>query len=211
MRASVFGIIACVMFLIMGTLIYLSPVVQIQLAGTIFMPHGNCFLWDPLTLSLMVIGDSLLTLTYMVIPGTLLFVALKDKGINPIAKEIILLFSGFILLCGFTHAMSIYNLWNASYLAEGVLSICAGIFSTWVAIRVLILLPRWRIALNRDKRDVQIILQVLQHASIIRPDNIEEFQREVKAATKRLQQLNILNLIEVEEKTIGSGYDMHQG
>lgn len=77
-----------------------------------FMPHGHCYLWKPLLVSMHVISDALIGIAYFTISITLYYLVKKIK--LPF-NRIVLCFGIFIGACGLTHLMEIWNLWNADY------------------------------------------------------------------------------------------------
>src|SRR5207237_10400861 len=85
-----------------------------QLLSPDFMPHGYCYLWDPGMVWLNVISDALITLSYYCIPIVLIYFVLKNRDIP--FNRIFWMFGTFILACGTTHLMEIWNIWHASYL-----------------------------------------------------------------------------------------------
>src|SRR5215471_17679139 len=85
--------------------------------GPDFMPHGYCFLWDPLVLWLHVVSDSLIVLSYYCIPIVLIYFIRKRRDLP--FNWIFWMFGGFILACGTTHLMEVWNIWHASYLVSG--------------------------------------------------------------------------------------------
>jgi hypothetical protein len=46
-----------------------------------FLPHGYCLLWNWHLILLHVVSDSLITLSYMSIPVTLIYIARKRKDL----------------------------------------------------------------------------------------------------------------------------------
>ena len=77
-----------------------------------FMPHGHCYLWKPLLVSIHVISDALIGLAYISISITLYGLV---KRIKLPFNGVVLCFGVFIGACGLTHFMEIWNLWNADY------------------------------------------------------------------------------------------------
>jgi signal transduction histidine kinase/ActR/RegA family two-component response regulator len=100
-----------------------------------FMPHGHCFLWQPGTLWLNVGSDALIALSYFLIPIALYYFIRQRKNEIPYAW-LPLMFAAFILLCGATHAMEIWTVWNPIYRQAGALKLMTGIvsFSTLVSL-----------------------------------------------------------------------------
>ena len=82
-----------------------------------FMPHGYCCLWNYGLVWLHVISDSLIAGAYFTIPVTLLWFVRKRRNL-PFSR-IFVLFGIFIIACGATHLMEIWNLWHANYWLAG--------------------------------------------------------------------------------------------
>ena len=78
-----------------------------------FLPHGHCYLWDPLMMRLNVISDGLIALAYLTIPVTLIYIARKRKDLP--FNWMFACFGIFILACGATHALEIWTLWIPTY------------------------------------------------------------------------------------------------
>jgi PAS domain S-box-containing protein len=90
-----------------------------------FMPHGYCYLWNAKLVWLHVLSDGLIALAYFAIPLTLLQFIRKRRDLP--FNWIFVLFGVFIIACGLTHVMEIWNLWHAHYwLAGGIKVITAG-------------------------------------------------------------------------------------
>lgn len=103
-----------------------------------FMPHGQCILWRPEVLGLMVFSDALIALAYMTIPITLVKFVHRRRDLE--FNWIFYLFASFIVLCGLTHAMSIVTIWKPIYRAEGLLKLVTGLVSlatAWLLIRLI--------------------------------------------------------------------------
>ena len=88
-----------------------------QLLSSQFMPHGYCYLWDPKVLWLHVISDGLITFSYYCIPIILIYFVRKNRDLP--FNRIFWMFGTFILACGTTHLMEIWNVWHGSYLLAG--------------------------------------------------------------------------------------------
>src|SRR5690606_17569095 len=95
-----------------------------------FMPHGHCFLWRSDLLSLHVISDALIVVSYFLIP-IFIYRYMRAKKIQ--ARLIPLLFVGFIFSCGITHLFTIWNFWHSNYWISGIFkAFCALISATTV-------------------------------------------------------------------------------
>ncbi|MCK5746190.1 MAG: PAS domain-containing protein, partial [Oricola sp.] len=105
-----------------------------------FMPHGHCYLWFPHILWLHLISDALIALAYFAIPLALFRLAQRrpDIGLN----WAIYLFVAFIVLCGLTHVMAIYTIWNPVYFPQGLLKAVTAGASVATAIAIWPLLPK---------------------------------------------------------------------
>lgn len=104
-----------------------------------FMPHGQCILWRPEVLGLMVFSDALIALAYMTIPITLMHFVRRRRDLE--FNWIFYLFASFIVLCGLTHAMSILTIWKPIYRAEAVLKLMTGVASMATAGLLIRLMP----------------------------------------------------------------------
>ena len=116
----------------MVLLSYLSP-------SDSFMPHGYCYLWNPGLVWLHVISDGLIALAYLSIPITLLFFARKKRGLP--FNWIFVCFGVFIVACGGTHILEIWNLWHANYWIAGVLKAITALASLITAVLLVRLVP----------------------------------------------------------------------
>lgn len=109
------------------------------LVGTGFMPHGHCYRWDPLVLSLNVGSDALIALAYYSIPLSLARFAHRrpDLGVPWIAAA----FVAFIFACGTTHVLAIWTVWQPAYGIEGVVKALTAVVSVATAIALVRILP----------------------------------------------------------------------
>jgi PAS domain S-box-containing protein len=110
-----------------------------------FMPHGHCFLWQPATLWLNVGSDGLIAASYLAIP-VVIYSFLRRKETQIRYAWVPALFAAFIFLCGGTHLMEIWTVWNPDYRIAGALKLITGIVSfatlgllIWVMPRALLL------------------------------------------------------------------------
>jgi PAS domain S-box-containing protein len=105
-----------------------------------FMPHGYCYLWNSGLIWLHVISDSLIAMAYFAIPVTLIWFVRK-RGDLPFSW-IFILFGIFIIACGATHLMEIWNLWHASYWLAGTVKAVTAAASVGTAILLVPLVPK---------------------------------------------------------------------
>ena len=104
-----------------------------------YMPHGMCLLWQPWLVLLWAGSDALIFLSYMAIPFALLTVLRKRNDIP--FSGLVLLFSGFILLCGLTHLLGIVTLWYPIYPWVGLVKLATGLVSAATAVVLFRLVP----------------------------------------------------------------------
>ena len=105
-----------------------------------FMPHGYCYLWNPWILWLHVISDGLITLSYYWIPLVLIYFIRKNRDIP--FNRIFWMFGTFILACGTTHLMEIWNVWHGSYVLAGVVKAATAAVSVLTAAMLIPLVPK---------------------------------------------------------------------
>lgn len=104
-----------------------------------FMPHGHCYLWQPDVLWLNLISDTLITLAYFSIPITLVYFVRKRKDLE--FNWMFVCFAVFILACGTTHLMEIWNIWHADYWLAGSIKALTAMASIPTAILLVRLVP----------------------------------------------------------------------
>ena len=105
-----------------------------------FMPHGYCYLWNPGLVWLHVISDTLIAIAYFTIPFSLLWFVRKRRDLP--FSWIFVLFGVFIVACGTTHVMEVWNLWHAEYWLAGVLKAITATASVGTAILLARLVPQ---------------------------------------------------------------------
>jgi PAS domain S-box-containing protein len=105
-----------------------------------FMPHGYCYLWNMNLVWLHVISDSLIALAYLSIPITLVYFIRKRRDLP--FNWVFVCFGVFILACGATHLMEVWNLWHADYWLSGGVKAVTAVASVATAILLVRLIPR---------------------------------------------------------------------
>lgn len=104
-----------------------------------FMPHGHCYLWQPGVLWLNLVSDSLIALAYYSIPVTLVYFVRKRKDLE--FDWMFICFAVFILACGTTHLMEIWNIWNSAYWLAGGVKALTALASVPTAVLLVNLVP----------------------------------------------------------------------
>jgi PAS domain S-box-containing protein len=105
-----------------------------------FMPHGYCYRWVTSLVWLHLISDALIFIAYMTIPFTLAHIVRRRKDLP--FNWIFLCFAVFIVACGLTHAMEVWNLWHAAYWLAGLLKAITAAASIATAVLLVLLVPQ---------------------------------------------------------------------
>jgi PAS domain S-box-containing protein len=105
-----------------------------------FMPHGYCYLWNPWIVWLNVISDGLITISYYLIPIVLIYFIRKNRDIP--FNRIFWMFGTFILACGTTHLMEIWNVWHGNYVLAGLVKAATAAVSVLTAAMLIPLVPK---------------------------------------------------------------------
>ena len=104
-----------------------------------FMPHGHCYLWQPGALWLNVGSDALIAGSYLAI-SVAIFYFMRRRSIGRFAW-LRMMFAAFILLCGATHAMEIWTVWNPVYRIAGALKLLTGTVSFATLLALIRIMP----------------------------------------------------------------------
>lgn len=105
-----------------------------------FMPHGYCYQWDARLIFLHVTSDSIIFLSYLSIPFTLVYITRRRKDVP--FNWMVLCFGTFIVACGFTHLMEVWTLWHPSYWLSGVIKAVTATASLATAVLLVRLVPQ---------------------------------------------------------------------
>src|SRR6204780_5651783 len=110
------------------------------LSSNDYMAHGYCYLWNAGLVWLHVISDSLIALSYLSIPVTLVYFIRKRRDLP--FNWMFVSFGIFILACGATHAMEVWTLWHATYWLSGAVKAITALASVPTAILLVRLIPQ---------------------------------------------------------------------
>lgn len=105
-----------------------------------FQPHGFCYQWNTGLVWLNVISDALIAVAYFTIPFTLVWFVRKRRDLP--SGWMFGLFGVFIVACGMTHAMEVWNLWHAQYWLAGAIKAITAAASVTTAILLTQLVPK---------------------------------------------------------------------
>ncbi len=103
------------------------------------MPHGMCYEWAPGIIWLNAISDGLIALAYYSIPLTLVYFVQKRKDLQ--LSWMFICFALFIVACGTTHLMEIWNIWHPVYWVTGSIKALTAAVSIVTAILLVKLVP----------------------------------------------------------------------
>jgi PAS domain S-box-containing protein len=171
-----------------------------------FMPHGFCYSWNAGLVWLHVISDSLIALSYLSIPVTLVYFIRKRRDLP--FNWMFAAFGVFILACGATHAMEVWTLWHANYWLSGAVKVVTAVASLTTAALLVKLIPQ-ALALPSPeelRREIaertQAQLELAQAKSNLEL-RVQERTAEIAATNKILTQ-EILRRAKTEEELRGS-------
>lgn len=104
------------------------------------MPHGFCYFWNPGLVWLHVVSDVLIALSYYAIPLALFWFVRKRRDVP--FSWMFVLFGVFIVACGTTHLMEVWNIWHANYWTDGTIKAITAAASVPTAILSFAFLPQ---------------------------------------------------------------------
>ncbi len=104
------------------------------------IPHGYCLAWKPALLWLHASSDAIVAGAYFVIPISLATFIRRRRDVP--FNMVFVCFGLFILLCGTTHVLSIYNIWVPNWWLSGVVKAFTAVASVATAVLLVKLLPQ---------------------------------------------------------------------
>jgi PAS domain S-box-containing protein len=168
-----------------------------------FMPHGHCYQWRPEVLWLHAVSDGLIAIAYFVIPLLLVAFVAKRKDVE--FGWMFMMFSAFIWLCGATHVMNIWTIWNGTYMISGSVKAVTGVVSIATAAALVPLVPR-ALALPSPRQLREINSQLSDQVEARRSaeeqlrDLNAELELRVAERSAELQETNRLLREEIAER-----------
>ncbi len=142
-------------------------------------PHGYCFLWNTRLVTLHVVSDSLIGISYVFISLTLLYLVSTIYHDLPF-RWIFVAFGSFIIACGATHFLDVWTLWYATYWLSGTVKLITAIASLSTAVILPPLLPKVRVIIANAKSSEE------------RKQALESAHRELERLYQKAQELDQL-------------------
>lgn len=104
-----------------------------------FVPHGYCLMWRWDLVSLHVVSDIVIAVSYLTIPF-FIFRVLKHRG-DIQFRAVPILFACFITACAITHVFGLATMWFAVYGIQGVFKLICALISALTAVMIWRLYP----------------------------------------------------------------------
>jgi signal transduction histidine kinase len=105
-----------------------------------YAPHGYCLLWEPWLIWAHVLTDALIAVAYFSIPVALVIFIRRRRDVS--FGFVFWLFATFIMACGITHLVRIWNMWHGDYGLEALIKIVTAGISVAAAGTLWPLLPK---------------------------------------------------------------------
>jgi PAS domain-containing protein len=105
-----------------------------------FIYHDDCYQLRPELVSVYIVSDSLIALSYYSIPIPLLY--LVRKRYNLPFDWILLLLGTFLIACGITYLIGIWSLGNLTYWISRLLKVIIAVILLYIALRLVSLVSK---------------------------------------------------------------------
>ncbi|MEQ8469518.1 sensor histidine kinase [Coleofasciculus sp. E1-EBD-02] len=163
-----------------------------SLTAPLFMPHGNCYLWQPGLVWLHVLSDAFIALAYASIPLTLIYFVYQRRNL-PFSR-IFLMFAAFIIACGMTHAMAIWTIWHPDYWLSGLIKAITALISVYTALELIPLMPKAfdvasAVELEAANQRLETEIQERQQTEVALRRSQDEIQQKATLLEKALRDL----------------------
>ncbi len=158
-----------------------------------FMPHGHCYLWTPGLLWLHVISDALIVFSYFTIPITLIYFVHKRHDMR--FGWIFVCFAVFIVACGTSHVMEIWNVWHSNYWMSGGVKAVTALASVPTAFLLTRLVtPALQLPSLSDLEKLNLALEQEVTVRTTAEEKVRGFNAELEARVReRTAELDVLN------------------
>lgn len=164
-----------------------------ELFRTDFMPHGHCYFWNPLIVWIHVLSDVVIAGAYFSIPVFLFYFIRKRRDLP--FQSIFLMFGFFIVACGMTHLMEIWNVWHGDYALAGIIKGITATVSAATSIALFRITPKALLMpsqsqLNAINQKLQVQIQENERAKDELRRAHEELEKRVAIRTQELEIAN---------------------
>ncbi len=151
-----------------------------------FMPHGACYLWQPVLVWLHVLSDSLIAMAYVVIPATLFYFIRRRRDLP--FDWMVIFFGVFIIACGATHAIEVWNVWHGSYWIAAGVKVVTALASIPTAVLLIRLIPH--------------ALAIPSPAQLVEANEVLSREIAARQKTERELQLRAAELVETNNQLV---------
>ncbi|WP_420417958.1 sensor histidine kinase [Pacificispira sp.] len=165
------------------------------------MPHGVCFAWRPDLVFAHAGADLMITVAYLAIPIALYKLVRARADIQ--FGWVLYTFAAFILLCGLTHAVNMYVLWEPNYAFQALVKLATAIVSIATAVLVWRILPKLYALPNMSQllqSNEQLATEAKRHATA--KEQLAQRTSELQASNEDLTESNRLLVSEIEQHTV---------
>jgi PAS domain S-box-containing protein len=154
-----------------------------------FMPHGHCYLWEPVLVWLHGVSDALIALAYYVMSVMLSYVARTRQDLP--CKWLFLMFGVLLIACGTTHLVGVWTLWFPTYWFSGGVKVTTAGISLATAALLLPLIPKALALpspaqLEEIHRDLQVQVSEHEHTQGALRQAHHDLERRVQERTAEL-------------------------
>ena len=104
-----------------------------------FMPHGHCYFWRADLITLHVVSDGMIALSYYSIPLIIAYLVRRRSDLP--FRSLFWLFGAFIVACGTTHLMEVYTVWQPAYWLSGWIKAATAVISLMSAVALVRVVP----------------------------------------------------------------------
>ena len=157
------------------------------------MGHGYCYLWQPGIVWLHVISDTMIALSYYVIPLALVYFVRKRRDLP--FHWMFLMFGIFIFGCGTTHLMEGWTIWHGTYRLAGVIKAITAASSVTTAALFVHLVPEAVVLpspaqLRAANEELEREIRERRSAELALHKAYDEVENMVRARTAELARTN---------------------
>lgn len=163
------------------------------------MPHGVCFAWRPDLVFAHAGADLMITVAYLAIPIALYKLVRARADIQ--FGWVLYTFAAFILLCGLTHAVNMYVLWEPNYAFQALVKLATAIVSIATAVLVWRILPKLYALPNMSQllqSNEQLATEAKRHATA--KEQLAQRTDELQASNEDLTESNHRLALEIDER-----------